>query len=409
MPPPGGVSVALPIFRADPEALRLAVASITAQTLRSLDIIFMLNGADPSTSTLARTLAHQDPRVRILELPQPNLAAALNAALKAAHHPLVARMDADDTCNPRRLALQAAFMAENPAVAALGTSFEGVKSGGELVGIERPPTNPAEIRWRLCLGNLFCHGSMMLRREAVLAAGGYDESLRFSQDYDLWLRLSRTHDLANLPDILYRYLAAPERRHRAQAASASAAMLNAWATLPPLPPGPVRDSITALLAAATWRNHESRAALASLESLLTTHGPSREGLLAWQWIAARAGRHTDLKLDILRRAAARLREADVKQIWLYGAGRHTAWLVDNADEVGAPIAGIIDDACAGAQRHGFTIVSPAAIPDDADVLLSSDAHEDTLWEASLTLRSRGVRVWRLYGTSYAPAAFSNSP
>src|SRR5256885_2207573 len=110
MPPTPGVSVALPIFRADAAHLRAAFASIGAQTLRTIDTLLVLNGADATTPRLARELAAGDPRARMLELPRANLASALNAALREARFDLVARMDADDTCRPERLARQVGFM-----------------------------------------------------------------------------------------------------------------------------------------------------------------------------------------------------------------------------------------------------------------------------------------------------------
>jgi Glycosyl transferase family 2 len=394
MAPPGGVSVALPIHRADPTALRDAFASITTQTHRDLDILLVLNGADAGLTRLVYSLAASDPRARVLELTAPCLPRALNTVLRDARHPLVARMDADDVSAPERLERQALFMSANPAIVACGTAWDATDRDGSFVGAEHPPTDPARIRWRLLLGNPFCHGSMMLRREAVLAAGGYDESLPFAQDYDLWLRLARDHRLANLPDLLYHYSADTGRRHRDQAAAASAAMLRAWSALPAIPPDE-QPALSALIARATWAGAEARVALAALEQLLDRTGPTREGLLAWQWVAARAHGRDQEKRLALRTAGQRLRAAGVTEVWLYGAGRHTAWLLENTDELGLPIAGIIDDNLVGAECRGRPVSDPTETPTDAHVLISSDSHEEALWEASLPLRARGVQVWRL--------------
>jgi len=400
-----GITVALPIYRASPDALRRALACIRDQTALNLDILLVLNGADPATVRAARQLIANEPRARILELPEPGLAAALNAALSSARFDLVARMDADDTCPPHRLERQADFLGANPGIAALGTAFEGYDDAGTLIGTERPPTDPDDIRWRLHLGNLFCHGSMMLRRGPVQAVGGYNPDCRFAQDYDLWLRLSRKHDMANLSGVLYRYRAAPHRRHVEQAVIASTAMVESWSALPPLPES-ARPRLSALLAHATWGGQRARESLDLTEALLREVGPSTEALMAWQWIAQRAGLHwanlADLnKLDHVRAAGRRLAAAGVKTVWLYGAGRHTGWLLENLDALGAGIAGIADDRLIGASRHGHDIVSPADIPAGANVLISSDAHEDALWTSAGRLRARGINIWRIYGA--APA------
>jgi hypothetical protein len=50
--------------------------------------------------------------------------------------------------------------------------------------------------------NPFVHSSVMMRRDALERAGGYDVSCAVAQDYDLWMRMSRVTRLANLPDVL---------------------------------------------------------------------------------------------------------------------------------------------------------------------------------------------------------------
>jgi hypothetical protein len=102
-----------------------------------------------------------------------------------------------------------------------------------------------------------------------------------------------------------------------------------------------------------------------------------------------------------------MRASGVRRAFLYGAGRHTAWLLDNADELGVVVAGIADDAAAGAERGDFTVIRPEAIPDSSEVLISSDAHESRLWDRTLPMRARGVRVWRIYETDRAPAPASS--
>ena len=406
MPPPGGVSVALPIFRADPGALRDAYACIRNQTWRETEILLVLNGADAGLTRATYELARDEPRARVIELPRPGLSGALNAALKGARFELVARMDADDLCGATRLEEQAAYMSANPGVVALGTAWDALDEVGNFVGVERPPTEPRRVRWRLLLGNLFCHGSMMLRRTEVLAAGGYDESLAFAQDYELWLRLVRAgRQMANLPRVLYRYSAAMRRRHHEQAGAASAAMVRAWGELPGAGTEQ-RAWIAGLVAMGTWGGARGREAMARLEENLDLEGPTREALLAWQWIERRAYGQDQEKRARVRPVGQRLRGAGVESVWLYGAGRHTAWLVDNADELGVPIAGVADDELAGAERYGFCIASPEEVPDGAHVVLSSDAHEDALWDASLALRARGARVYRIYGAEGEAAAAS---
>src|SRR5207248_64664 len=58
---------------------------------------------------------------------------------------------------------------------------------------------------RLWRENCLYHPSVALRRSVVLEAGGYRSEFKNAEDYELWLRLVREHDLANVPEPLIRY------------------------------------------------------------------------------------------------------------------------------------------------------------------------------------------------------------
>ncbi|CAM9972152.1 unnamed protein product [Ectocarpus sp. 8 AP-2014] len=159
------------------------------------------------------------------------LAESLNEGLREATSDLVARMDADDVCMPGRLEQQVAFMAENPHVSVLGSSvsiFSGdsVRVGGEhkrqqqpgtdaasvrrhlpaagVQRIARHPTDRALLAWSLLFGCCVAHPSVMLRRDRVVEAGGYDPATEPAEDYDLWLRMEALAPgcVANLGEVL---------------------------------------------------------------------------------------------------------------------------------------------------------------------------------------------------------------
>lgn len=393
------VSVALPVHR-DDGLLAHAFACITRQKLRDLEILILLNGADGDTTQRAKALAAGDPRARIIELPEPNLAAALNVALEASHAPLVARMDADDRCPPDRLELQAARMRAEPRLAALGCAWEMVDSDQKVLSTVRPPTDPAEARWRLLLGNPFAHGSMMLRREAVLAVGGYDTRCTRAQDFELWLRLSRTAGLAALPQVLYQHRTRSPEDHSGsttdQAGFAAAALLRAWHSLP----SGDNQAIAPALAQSLERGNRPGEAAESLEAILRA-APSRDALLSWlytQWANPPAPRRAieACREARLREVGRELRNAGIDRIWIWGAGSHTRWLLDHAADLAVPIQGIVDDGASSQQRFGLTIQPPQAIAAGQTALLSSDWHEDAMWESSAPHRARGVRIVRFY-------------
>ncbi|MBL8764849.1 MAG: glycosyltransferase [Phycisphaerae bacterium] len=395
----GGVSVSLPVARAAP-GLRSAAGAILAQTHADLDVMIVLNGADDSARASAAALAARDDRVRVIELARPHLAAALNASLRAAKHELVARMDADDWCPPERIALQVRAMEDRPRLAAIGSAWELADPGGRVFSRVFPPTDERCLRWRLLLGNPLAHGSMMLRRSAVLEAGGYDESLERAQDFELWLRLSRTARVGSVPDVLYRHTgrdeSRPARSSPDQAEIVSRLLTHEWRGLPPSArPEDIRAGVRDALS-----DVGHAVGRTAIETALAEEGPTREGLLAWLWDdwhsppvsrrAIDAGRSA-----LVREATAELAAAGAKYVYLWGAGHHTRLLLQDPGSFRVPVAGIVDDRVRGS-RYGFEIIPPDRLRAGDVALLSSDWHEEAMWRSSEPHRARGVRVRRLY-------------
>jgi hypothetical protein len=396
------VSVALPVLNGA-ETLGRAAGCILAQTYRELDLQIILNGSDEATVAVAQELGQADGRIRVLRLKEANLAAALNEGLRQAKGPFVARMDADDSCPPDRIARQLAFLKENKDIGAVGCAYDVVGDRGRLFTV-RPPTEAAETRWRLLLGNCFAHGSMMLRKAAVLELGGYDEACRRAQDYELWLRLSRRWGIVALPQVLYEHKVRDEadasRSTAEQADFAAAAMLAAWEQL-----GATKDlqALARAMCKPMTQGQSPATAALGIEEILNREGPSRETLLAWLWARHISPPMPRRAADVARRAlirelGANLRADGVRRIWLWGAGDHTRQVLEHVEDLGLEVAGIVDDTLAG-ERFGFAIVKPAALRAGDLVVLSSDWHEEAMWESSRACRERGVRVVQMYGSS----------
>lgn len=404
------VSVALPVYR-NAATLEAAVASLLAQTHKPAEILIVLNGADSESRAVTAKLAREHRAVKAFSLPEANLAAALNHALDHAAHELVARMDADDTCHPQRLELQTRHMAAHKGHAAVGTAYDIIDDVGRVISTIRPPTDPAALRFRLLLGNILAHGSMMLRKTYVRAVGGYDATRSRAQDYHLWLRLSRAYPMAALPDVLYSYRAPDADRPSAPASLASAQhaagdMLAAWRLLPDRPTsGEDERALRALVEGviAGTSPDDLAGVVAAIHAQLGAR-PTREAMLAWlwsQWYRPSGPRHA---YDAARRARLRevglvLRGERVNRIYLWGAGEHTRFVLSHESDLGVPIAGLVDDHAHGQQRFGRDVLPPHTLLPGEVVVISSDTHEEAIWASSAAMRDRGVRVLRLYGST----------
>lgn len=395
------ISVALPVHHATPW-LESAFACVARQDVAELEILVVLNGSDDATRERVLRLARGDARVRVLRLPTANLAMALNAALREARYPLVARMDGDDACDRSRLRQQALAMTSDPTLAGVGCGYRVRTPDGRCVMTVRPPTEPGTLRWRLLLGNMLAHGSMMLRRDVVLGIGGYDESLLRSQDFDLWLRLARSHRLAALAEVLYDYrtgsASGADRSGKEQAANAARCMLREWRLLRERDD---TDEAERVVAGVLCRDVAPEDAKAALAAHLSARGPTRETMLAWTWASAMTPSAPVRARMAARRALVRevtreLRRRGAERVWLYPGGAFVQSLLDTREDFAVPVAGVLDDHAAGSWVGGLRISTPAAVSKGEHVLIASDWHEDALWKASATLRARGVHVHRMH-------------
>lgn len=172
--------------------LREAVASVLAQTYGAWELLVVDDGSTDGTAAWLATLA--DPRVRVLAMPHTaNPALLRNAGVRASKGELIAFLDSDDRWHPSKLAVQVAGFAAEPSCRWRYCGFERVDPDGG----EPPPARPwAAPRGGFVLERLIRvevaipTPTVMVERTLFDEVGGFDDSLRYVEDYDLWFRLA---------------------------------------------------------------------------------------------------------------------------------------------------------------------------------------------------------------------------
>lgn len=119
---------------------------------------------------------------------------------------LIARFDADDICLPGRFARQLTKFDNDPTLVVLGGAARIIDARDRPISVKRLPIDHEEIdAMNICGKTSFQHPAVMMRRDAVLRAGGYHPDFHGAEDHDLWLRMAEVGRLENLPDILISY------------------------------------------------------------------------------------------------------------------------------------------------------------------------------------------------------------
>ncbi len=159
------------------------------------DMVIVDDGSSDGTSSILERWERKEPSLRVLRPGAVGRGAALNLAVKACVTPYLANIDADDLVLPGRLDL-VDHLERSPATVALaaGESALLFSDNGEGRDGKTVPTGDDALRFQdvsatLHLGNPLSHIGVVMRRAALLAVGGYDESRRSQFDFELWTRL----------------------------------------------------------------------------------------------------------------------------------------------------------------------------------------------------------------------------
>lgn len=168
-----------------------------------LEIIIVDDGSSDDTAAVADALARRNPGlIHVIRQRNEGPSAARNAGIAAAKGDYIAFLDADDEWLPGKLQAQLRLLEDDPDIDLVSTAMNGRR-------FARKP-------WRFWLSfeallpnNLVYTSSVLVKKSALLAAGGFNEKRRLSEDFELWLRIAKRGKIFVLNEPLIRY------RHRA--------------------------------------------------------------------------------------------------------------------------------------------------------------------------------------------------
>ena len=207
------VSVVMPVYNGE-RFLAEAIESILGQTFQDYEFLIIDDGSQDGSAAISQTYAERDSRIRCIQLrTNQGEAGARNAGIAAAAGRYVAMMDCDDVSLPERLQLQFDFLEANREIGAIGVGNQEVNEDLSPPFDYRLPQCHALILLSMLYGETaIARNSIMMRRELIIASGGYNPEFEVATDYEFFLRIVWQVRMryASLNTILYLY-----RQHEA--------------------------------------------------------------------------------------------------------------------------------------------------------------------------------------------------
>lgn len=190
------------------DLLPKAVASVLAQSFKDFELLIIDDGSVDGTEAYVRSLSFRDERVKYFKNEfNLGISKSRNRGVALARGEYIAMLDSDDYwLDKNKLKVQAAYLDEHPEAGLIGTAIRCEDKNGRILKEDIFAAADEDIRARLLLKNQFAQSSVLFRKKAFVKAGGYDESSNIGEDYDLWLKIGRSFQLANLPEVTVAYL-----------------------------------------------------------------------------------------------------------------------------------------------------------------------------------------------------------
>jgi glycosyltransferase involved in cell wall biosynthesis len=205
MPAAPDIDVLIPV-RDGARFLPACLDSVFAQTSPARAVIVVDDGSTDETPLVLAEYARRQPNLWVITSEPRGVSRARNLALEASRAPFVAFLDSDDVWHPDKLAKQMALFAPNrPQLGFVHCAYFCIDEHGRRIDTRRVnPRKRGDVFADLLQGYGIAGSAsaVVARRDLVVAAGGFDESLFHGEDWDLWIRMAKLSHLDFVPEEL---------------------------------------------------------------------------------------------------------------------------------------------------------------------------------------------------------------
>jgi glycosyltransferase involved in cell wall biosynthesis len=212
------VSVVMPAKNAAAH-IREAIESVLAQSNEVAELIVVDDGSTDDTATIVKSF--DETRIRLVASATSGVSSARNFGARMAAGDWLMFLDADDRLRPNAIATLLAAAQSAPRAVLIYGDYDLIDDAsrpigrrGMLIGRNKPSGRVLE---RLAAGNFIVNGGVtIVRADAFRIAGGFDESLKYCEDWHCWCRLAAVGEFQFIHALLLDY-----RRHAANTMNAA--------------------------------------------------------------------------------------------------------------------------------------------------------------------------------------------
>lgn len=198
------ISILIPVYNGQ-ETIDQCLESVRRQTYRNFEIICVNDASFDKTLNKLKEwqeIFGLNKFILINNVKNLGVTKSLNLALSRAQGKYIARIDADDTWLSEKLEKQIDFMETHPEYGIVGCNYTNISKHNLFARKICTYETDEEMKKKIFRRNPFAHSCILAKKEIIEKAGNYDKSVRYGQDYDLWLRCLPLTRFYNLQEFL---------------------------------------------------------------------------------------------------------------------------------------------------------------------------------------------------------------
>ncbi|MGC9526204.1 MAG: glycosyltransferase [Limnospira sp.] len=198
------ISVIIPVYNGE-MTIRETIKSVLNQTFTDFELIVINDGS--TDSTLDAIAQISDPRLQTFSYPNAGANVSRNRGLAKSSGQYISFIDADDLWTPDKLESQYQALQENPDAGLAYSWTDCIDESSQFLRPDSRATFSGDVLAPMLLAYFLSNGSNpLIRRQVFLELGGFDETLTFAQDWEMYLRVARHYPFAVVPkpQVLYR-------------------------------------------------------------------------------------------------------------------------------------------------------------------------------------------------------------